>query len=64
MAWKRASMAAALGNGGEVGEQVWGSASWSGLASHSGVTPGGIQIGDDGSAGTGFHNGHEALGTG
>jgi hypothetical protein len=50
-----------VGDGGKVGEQVRGSASWSGLASRSGARPGGI--GDDGPAGTGFHRDHEALGT-
>jgi hypothetical protein len=49
-----------VGDGGKVGEQVRGSASWSGLASRSGASPG---IGDDESAGTGFHREHEALGT-
>jgi hypothetical protein len=39
------------------------SSTWVYLASHSGVSPGGIGIGDDRLAGTGFHRGHEALTT-
>jgi hypothetical protein len=44
-----------VNDGGQVGEQVRGSAGRSGSTSQSGASPDGI--GDDGSAGTGFHRG-------
>jgi hypothetical protein len=51
----------AVGDGGQVGEQVWGL----GLLERVGITQRGQPdgIGNEGSGGTGFHRGHEAMGT-